>query len=366
MSRRPPSCVGNPFFQPQEVVKDGALQQQVLALLASDRFDLASRLLLGLTHHDNFIYRATIAVSLDEAQAAVDLGRANNLHAWYFTDHGHAGVQREPPPQPDIEAYISVFRSSTTTPSALKNLGTNAKKGSIRSDVARYLSEKRFIHDSLSTKLAVPRCRSPPCLNPSLDFWAWSCRTLEWCGPCPSSEPVYSSHHVLAVLMHHFGCVTPSHESLQVLKTLANGRPVVDVGSGNGYWSFLLRCYGLTVHAVDNMQSRWRVNWVDDTASIDGVTWLRRHDGGKGMVLLVVYPVVADDGAFTRDLVDAFEGDTLAVVGTQNDNGYTGFRDMRMDQYMAREHPDWTRMVQIPLPSFAAKDEALFVFQRGG
>ncbi|KAJ2974914.1 hypothetical protein NUW58_g8505 [Xylaria curta] len=53
-------------------------------------------------------------------------------------------------------------------------------------------------------------------------------------------------------------------------------------------------------------------------------------------------------------------GDTVAVVGTQNQNGYTGFRDMTMDEFMAREHSDeWVKVVQVPLPSFPGKDEAL-------
>ena len=227
------------------------------------------------------------------------------------------------------------------------------------------------MHPALLSKLTIPKAKSPPSQNPYFDFWVWSCRNLEWCGPCSSSERVGTSHHVLPVFMHHFGCATPSHESLEVLRLLADGRPVADVGSGNGYWSFLLRCYGLVVQPVDNMQSEWRVNWVDDTTITDGVKWLRKNAGGKDMVLLLVYPVVGggvgggNEGAFTRDLVKAFQGDTLAVVGTQNGNGYTGFRGMTMDQYMVKEHEEWMRVVQIPLPSFAGKDEALYVFQRG-
>lgn len=177
---------------------------------------------------------------------------------------------------------------------------------------------------------------------------------------------------MLPIFMHHFGCATPSHESLQVLKLLADGRAIADMGSGNGYWTFLLRRYGLTVYPVDNMQSEWRVNWVDDTVIMDGVQWLRKNENGKDLVLLLVYPVVGGgvgggtEGGFTRGLVNAFQGDTIAVVGTQNSNGYTSFKSMTMDVYMENEHPEWTKVVQIPLPSFAGKDEALYVFQRGG
>lgn len=269
-----------------------------------------------------------------------------------------------------MDAYVSIFSPSTLTASALKNFGTNAKKGSIRSEAAVYLGQRRFFHPALMSRLSVSKAKKPPSTNPSFDFWAWSCRCLEWVGPCASAERVATSHHVLPIFMHHFGCATPSHESLEILRILADGRPVADMGSGNGYWTFMLRRYGLTVHPVDNMQSEWRVNWVDDTVTSDGVRWLRKNESGRNMVLLLVYPVVGGgvgggvEGGFTRNLVDAYQGDTIAVVGTQNRNGYTGFRSMTMDEYMEKEHKEWTKVVQIPLPSFAGKDEALYVFQR--
>jgi hypothetical protein len=181
------------------------------------------------------------------------------------------------------------------------------------------------------------------------------------------------SHHVLPIFMHHFGCVVPSYEALEVLRLVADGRTVADVGSGNGYWTFMLRQHKVDVAAVDNAQSEWRVNWIGDTVVSDGVKWLSRKEnkGGKEMVLLMVYPIVGGgvaggvEGGFTRNLLAAYKGDTVAVVGTQNHNGYTGFRGMTMAEYMGREQPDWVRVAQIPLPSFAGKDEALFVFQRG-
>lgn len=172
--------------------------------------------------------------------------------------------------------------------------------------------------------------------------------------------------------MHHFGCAVPSYESLEILRIVADGRAVVDMGSGNGYWAFMLRQHGVDVKPVDNAQSEWRANWVSDTTITDGPKWLTKNSaGGKDLVLLMVYPVVGGgagggvEGGFTRDLMKVYQGDTVAVVGTQNRNGYTSFRDMTFDEYMAREHSQWTKVVQIPVPSFAGKDEALYIYQRG-
>ncbi|KAG5984480.1 hypothetical protein E4U55_004603 [Claviceps digitariae] len=366
-SRVPAPCVGSASFQPETLIADDDKLQQAQSLLTKDDLFEASRLLFGLPERDAYTYHAMTAVRLAEVQRVVNLGGVNGLHSWYRAEDGSP---RESPPRSDIEAYISIFSPTTATASALKNMGTNAKKGSIRAEAAQHMTDKRFIHPTLSAKLTLPRCKRPPRQNPYFDFWAWSCRNLEWCGPCASSEKTATSHHVLPIFMHHFGCATPSHEALEILRILADGRPVVDVGSGNGYWAFMLRGYGLTVHAVDNRQSEWRVNWISDTVIMDGVDWLRKKEHGKHMVLLLVYPVVGGgagggvDGSFTRDMVDAFEGDCIAVVGTQNGNGYTGFTNMTMDQYMEKENKQWEKAVQIPLPSFAGKDEALYVFQR--
>jgi hypothetical protein len=114
-----------------------------------------------------------------------------------------------------------------------------------------------------------------------------------------------------------------------------------------------------------------RTTWIPDTLIQTGTGYLASHPDHDSLILLLVYPVVGGkltgtaEGSFTRDLVAAYKGDTLVVVGTQNHNGYTGFPDMTMDEFMEREHSgEWVRTVQVAMPSFAGKDEALFVFQR--
>jgi hypothetical protein len=394
---KPQLCEGSRTFNPDTVLLDAAALDKAAAFLAENDLESAIKTYFGLAQDDKYVYHAITSVTLAQVQRVVNLGSANGLHDWYRDLE--SGAPLPLPPDQDVEAYISIFLPTTDTVSALRSLGANAKRGSIRASAADYLQSKRFIHPSLLSALSVPKVKaasknkgtSPPSLtpqNPYLTFWAWSSRNLQWCGPSAlSSSPAHQqSHHILPILMHHFGCAAPSHEALCILRTVAAGRRVVDMGAGNGYWTLMLRQYGVKVIPVDNAQSEWRTTWIRDVVKADGVSWLKsqtadnslpannpasRQGGGPDLVLLMVYPIVGggvaggEEGGFTRTLLHAYMGDTLAVVGTQNHNGYTSFRSLTMDEYMAQDHKEWTRVVQIPLPSFAGKDEALFVFQRG-
>jgi len=109
--------------------------------------------------------------------------------------------------------------------------------------------------------------------------------------------------------------------------------------------------------------------WIGDTITADGVAFLRSPParllpdigkGAKDAILLLVYPQVSAD--FTSKVINSYEGDTIIVAGTQNGNGFTAFKDELLGQWMERERKDFKKSLQIPLPSFAGKDEALFVF----
>ena len=264
--------------------------------------------------------------------------------------------QLQPPPSADIAAYTSIFASNTVTSKALIGLAANAKKGSIRASVASYLQTQR----RLPSTLTIPKSKLH--INPYYDFWCWSCQNLEWAGPDKNTAKVRTSHHILPVFMHHFGCVVPSYESLEVIKQVARKRTVIDLGSGNGYWTYMLRRLGLTVQAVDNLQSVWRTQWIGNTVIKNGDIYLQEQKGCEDAVLLLVYPIVSSD--FTARVIGAYKGPTICVAGTQNRNGYTAFKDRTIDEYMAAERKGFEKTLQIPLPSFAGKDEALFVFEK--
>lgn len=366
MSRKGPSTIGTTKFDPDILLTDSDLHTRIHESLNTNDFATAIKTAFSLPPKDEYTYHATASVILDQVQAAVTAGPANGLQAWYLDPepiHDEDGTERRKvnyPPPADIAAYVSLFDPAKPAANLLKGFKANAKKGSLRAGIADHLSSKRYVHPDI-TVLKLKKGAEHD--NIYADFWAWSCFSLHWAGPDASIADLHLGHHVLPVFMHHFGCACPSYESLEIIKAVSQGRSVLDVGSGNGYWTYMLRRHGLEVHAIDNGQSMWRTLWIGDTINQDGAKYMKkRTDGGKDDVLLMVYPVVGLE--FTTSVLDAYKGDVICVAGTQNGNGYTGFKDEMVDSWMERERKDFEKIVQVPLPSFAGKDDALFVFRR--
>ena len=92
MSRNPPKsgytyCANSPFT-PSQLVQDEEKQARALARLAENDLYGASTILFDLPTDDDYTYYAMSAVKLAQVQSAVNLGRANGLHAWYRAEDG--------------------------------------------------------------------------------------------------------------------------------------------------------------------------------------------------------------------------------------------------------------------------------------
>jgi hypothetical protein len=177
-------------------------------------------------------------------------------------------------------------------------------------DVAKHL-QTHYQPPSADRGLVVNRNKNH--INPYFDVWAWSNQNIEWAGPEEGTVRVKHSHAILPVLYHHFGCVCPSYEALALISQLSKGRTIVDLGSGNGYWTYMLRRQEqgkkkLEVVPVDNGISEWRTMWVGDTVEMDGVKWLYQHQDAQDAVLLLVYPNTGDD--FTSKMIKAYRKPT--------------------------------------------------------
>jgi len=143
------------------------------------------------------------------------------------------------PPQTDISAYTSIFLPNKSAVNTLKSFTANAKRFSLRAGISAHLTLHRHLTSNITP--AKPLKAPKQHINPALDFWTWSCNALEWAGPDESTERLKTSHYVLPVFMHHFGCVVPSYESLELIRRIAGGKSILDIGSGNGHWTLMLR-----------------------------------------------------------------------------------------------------------------------------
>lgn len=365
MPRKGPSTIGSDIFDPDRLLTDAELHQNIHEALNKNDLRTAIIRAFGLPDGDSYEYRAMTSVSLRQVQNAVNAGPLNGLHAWYSKNEeeeddvggGSVSTYSVHPPRDEIMAYIKLFDPSKSCANLLKGFKANAKKNSFQASVATHLCSKRYLDGSI----AVPRSKKGH-LNIYSDFWAWSCLSLQWAGPDEDSARSHTSHPTLVVAMHHFGCVCPSYESLEVVKAVSRGKTVLDVGSGNGYWTYMLRRQGCDVLAIDNGQSDWRTLWIGDTIKEDGARYVQKRPRPETDILLLVYPVVGLD--FTTSILNAYKGDVICVAGTQNGNGYTAFKNETIDTWMARERPEFGKVAQLPLPSFAGKDDALFVWRR--
>ncbi|CAD6445398.1 97a6e09d-d3de-45a2-ba66-e872ca91eb77 [Sclerotinia trifoliorum] len=310
----------------------------------------------GLSQDDKYVYRAeSFAMTLPQIQETLSTGKLK----YHYQDQGKV-LQI---PLADIDAYTSIFSSKTDTSKALIAFSSNAKKGSPREWVANYLQSRRI----------PPSCKIPKAkahINPYYDIWAHTCRMVSFLGPLPDAhyaDPAAAkmTHPVLPVLYHHFGCVVPSYDSLYTISQLVEESKldgIIDMASGNGYWTYMLRRMKVKVNAVDNMASEYRNMWISDTEKADGVEYLRKNGGGKNKLLLMVYMITA--GTFTKRVLSTYKGDVIVVVGTQNANRYTGLSDCSMEEWFEKEMNGWELICRISMPSFAGKDEGMFVWKR--
>ena len=361
------STAGSTKFKPDDLFEDAALLDAARSHLLQNDLRSALTTAFRLPDGDDYVYHATASVTLAQVQSAINAGPFHGLHDWYLDAESKPAGHPSPA---DISAYIALFDPSKAAANSLKGFAANAKKDSLRASVAQHLQARRYLHTSIPS---APKLKTVHA-NPYIDFLSYANTTLESCGPSLNTHLVKSSHHVLPVLMHHFSCVCPTYEALALIfhftKPQIKGSPpktILDVGSGNGYWTLMLRRppFNCTVIPIDNMQSRWRTTWVSDTLITDAIQFLKKRPGEtqKQDILLMVYPVTAND--FTASAIKEFKGDVVCVVGTQNGNGYTGFKGEMVDQWFERERGvEWELVVRVPLMSFPGKDDALFVFRR--
>jgi len=120
------------------------------------------------------------------------------------------------------------------------------------------------------------------------------------------------------VLVRHYAWSIPSPGDILWLEKILDGRGVVEIGAGSGYWAWQLRQRGIEVVAVDNRDwgYEWEIMWspVDD----GGISVASYH---PDKALMLIWPPYGSSMAW--DALGAYDGDLVIYAG-EGEGGCTG------------------------------------------
>lgn len=158
-------------------------------------------------------------------------------------------------------------------------------------------------------------------------------------------------------LVNKYSWAIPNDAALEAIAALG---PIVEMGSGAGYWASLLRERGVDVVAYDAKPYRnlW-IQGVDEVFSrftsvrCGGPKKLRRH---SDRTLFLCWPPY--DDTMARDCLLNYSGNTVAYVG-EGMGGCTGNDEFH---HQLNTHWDLEREVQIPV--WYGIHDSLFIYRR--
>jgi hypothetical protein len=145
----------------------------------------------------------------------------------------------------------------------------------------------------------------------------------------------------------------------KTVERLSGFGPLVEIGSGKGYWAWELRKAGVDIIATDATDKgrywrsgHWRESWTD-IEQLDAVSALRKYSGRK---LLSVWP---DRGrTWPAEALRAYRGDTVLYVG-EGPGGCTGNYEFHKIL-----HDEFVSTAVFPIPHFYRQHDFLWVWER--
>lgn len=148
----------------------------------------------------------------------------------------------------------------------------------------------------------------------------------------------------------------PSPSDLLWLQAILDGRGVVEVGAGNGYWAWQLTQLGIDVAAVDDRS--WHQEWAQHWHPVeDGNTWTAKRHSDRALML--IWPPYSSPMAAAA--LDFYEGDLVIYAG-EGHGGCTGD-----DEFHERLESDWDEIGESPHhPTFDGIHCRLTAYRRSG
>jgi hypothetical protein len=158
-------------------------------------------------------------------------------------------------------------------------------------------------------------------------------------------------------LVSKFGFAIPTPAVLEYIKTLG---PIVEVGSGAGYWAYELQKLGVDLIATDNFE--WHeegdhhIQWSTFWTKVERMTALEAVQKYPDRVLLTVWPSYAE--SWPSEMLKAYRGQCVVYVG----EGYYGCTG---DKAFHEElDANWEGVKTILLPTWEGIHDYVQVFRR--
>ena len=155
----------------------------------------------------------------------------------------------------------------------------------------------------------------------------------------------------------------PNHNVIdQLTKFFVDKGPILEVGSGFGLWTGLLKAYGLDVVATDPFLS----HGLDDVASsqrssktytdVVCMNHLKAIETYNTPCLFLCWPSCG--GSFAAEALIAFQGKYLIYIG-EGLGGCTA-----NDEFFDILYNNWTKLEYISIPSWNAINDGLYIYVR--
>lgn len=143
------------------------------------------------------------------------------------------------------------------------------------------------------------------------------------------------------------------------LDTIAKHTPIVELGAGTGYWSYLLRQMGVRVVAIDEAP----IDGMHDNYFGFEKSWTEVVPGSPDNLvdypehtLMLCWPNYKS--SFAHDAIKAYGGKTCIYIG-EGWGGCTGD-----DAFHELLSTAWTEVATVAIPQWEGMHDALYVYER--
>lgn len=187
------------------------------------------------------------------------------------------------------------------------------------------------------------------------------------------------THEIRRFATARLAWAVPTTEALEAIRDAADGRRIVEIGAGRGYWSHLLSEFGAEVRAFDTHGPRTDGNNYTEVEPIHRYRLPFQVSGriasivanlpeffhpvesggpdraADGDLLFLCWPPMSD---MARVAVECFEGDTIAYIG-EDRGGCTADDDFH--RVMC---DDWREVRVVYIPTWPGIYDALTIYRR--